>query len=53
MCNEADSALGDWTAEDEVGWGRGQPGLALSVLVGGCACGGGVELRDPSNPPIL
>ena len=28
--------------EGQVGWGRGQPGLVLSVEVGGPVCGGGV-----------
>ena len=27
--------------EGQVGWGPGQPGLVLSVEVGGPACGGG------------
>jgi len=40
-------------AQGQVGWGPGQPGLVLNVEVGGPACGGGLELRDPwvpSNP---
>jgi len=32
--------------EGRVGWGRGQPGLVLSVEVGGPVCGGGLELHD-------
>ena len=38
--------------EGQVGWGRGQPGLVLSVEVGGPVCGGGwscVILGVPSN----
>ena len=34
-------------AQGQVGWGPGQPGLVLNVEVGGPACGGGLELRDP------
>ena len=33
--------------QGQVGWGPGQPGLVLHVEVGGPACGGGLELRDP------
>ena len=33
--------------QGQVGWGPGQPGLVLNVEVGGPACGGGLELRDP------
>ena len=36
--------------EGQVGWGRGQPGLVLSVEVGGPVCGGWLELRDPLGP---
>jgi len=36
--------------EGQVGWGCGQPGLVLSVEVGGPVCGGGLELRDPWGP---
>ena len=34
----------------QAGWGRGQPGLVLSVEVGGPVCGGGLKLRDPWGP---
>ena len=33
--------------QGQVGWGPGQPGLVFHVEVGGPACGGGLELRDP------
>ena len=33
--------------EGQVVSGPGQPGLGLHVQVGGPACGGGLELRDP------
>ena len=36
--------------QGQVGWGPGQPGLVLDVEVGGPACGGGLELRDPWGP---
>ena len=29
-------------AQDNFGWGPGQPGLVLDMEVGGSACGGGV-----------
>jgi len=35
--------------QGQVGWGPGQPGLVLNVEVGGPACGGGLELDDPSG----
>jgi len=40
--------------QGQVGWGPGQPGLVLSVAVGGPACGWGVVFlmifEVPSNP---
>ena len=33
--------------QGQIGWGPGQPGLVLNVEVGGPACGGGLEIRDP------
>ena len=33
--------------QGQVGRGPGHPGLVLNVEVGGPACGGGLELRDP------
>ena len=33
--------------QGQVGWGPVQPGLGLHVVVGGPACGGGLELHDP------
>ena len=50
-CPEAVDALSiRGGVEGQVGWGRGQPGLVLSVEVGGPVCGGGLELRDPWGP---
>ena len=33
--------------QGQVGWDPGQPGLVLDMEVGGPACTGELELRDP------
>jgi len=33
--------------QGQVGWGHGQPGPVLKGEVGGPACGGALEIRDP------
>jgi len=37
-------------AQDQVGWGSGQPGLVPDLEVGSPACGRGLGLGDPWGP---